>query len=283
MKTIVIYNPKSGGTDLTQIKSAMADAAITAEYVPITSPALANKIKSAHTIVAAGGDGTINAVANYLVDTSKKLGILPVGTLNHFAKELQIPLQLQQAAKIIAKAKTRQVDVGGVNDRIFINNSSIGVYPRSLRSREEHQKTIGKWPAAVVGLLYSLFHPRHYYVDLLIDNKKHTFRTPFVFIGNNQYKRNDWELGARHSLDSGNLAMYIIKTTHPLKTVYALVRMFLTKKYRTRNFAVYVTDACTIYTRRHKQLRVACDGEVFTTGTPLHFVSKHKALHVITK
>jgi diacylglycerol kinase family enzyme len=282
MKTLIIYNQKSGSADLKKIQSAMADAGVTAEYLPISSRNLASKIKSAQIVVAAGGDGTINAVASHIVGTPKKLGILPAGTLNHFAKELLIPPTLEEAAKIIANGKARRVDVGEVNEHVFINNSSIGVYPRSLRIREEHQKTLGKWPAAVIGMLYGVFHPRHYHVELLVNGAKHTFRTPFVFIGNNEYKRSNLELGARHALDSGKLAVYIIKTTHPLKTIYALVRMFMTKKYRTHDFAVHLTDSCVIRTRSYKQLRVACDGEVFKMNTPLHFNSKHKALHVIT-
>lgn len=261
----------------------MASAGVAAKYAPINSRALANKITSAQVVIAAGGDGTINAVASHIIGTSKKLGIIPSGTLNHFAKELHIPINIEQAAKIIATCKTRQVDIGQVNGHIFINNSSIGVYPRSLRIREERQKIIGKWPAALLGLLYGVFHPRHYRVELLVNGTKHTFRTPFVFIGNNEYKRSNLEFGTRRTLDSGQLAMYIIKTTHPLKTIIALVRMFMSKKYSTHDFAVHITDSCTIHTRHHKQLRVACDGEVFKTNTPLHFVSKHRALHVISK
>ena len=283
MKTLVIYNPKSGSADLKKIQSAMAGAGVTAEYTPISSRVFASKIESAQVIIAAGGDGTINAVASHITGTSKKLGILPSGTLNHFAKELRIPLNVEQAAKVIAKGKTRQVDIGQVNGHVFINNSSIGVYPRSLRVREEHQKTIGKWPAALLGMVYGLFHPRHYRVELLVNGAKHTFRTPFVFIGNNEYKRSNPGLGTRHTLNSGQLAVYIIKTTHPLKTIFALMRMFMTKKYRTHDFAVHLTDSCVIRTRNHKQLRVACDGEVFKMDTPLHLNSKHKALQVLTK
>lgn len=283
MKTLVIYNPKSGSANLEALRSAISKVGIAADFMPISARNIAAGISSAQLVIAAGGDGTINAVASHLIGTNKTLGILPAGTLNHFAKELQIPLDLGQAANIIAKGATRQVDAGHVNGHTFINNSSIGLYPRSLRVREEHQKTIGKWPAAIVGMLHGLFNSRHYHVELLVDGKRHTFRTPFVFIGNNEYKRSGAQLGTRRSLDSGTLAVYIIKATHPLKTVYALVRMFMTRKYRTRDFAVHVTDSCTIRTRHNKRLNIACDGEVFTTHTPLHFKSQHKALRVITK
>src|SRR6266511_4943051 len=92
------------------------------------------------TIVAAGGDGTINAVASALVGTDTPLGILPLGTLNHFAKDLRIPLDLESAARTIIARRMIRVDVGEVNGRIFLNNSSLGIYPRIVEAREEHRR-----------------------------------------------------------------------------------------------------------------------------------------------
>lgn len=283
MKTLVVYNPNSGSANTKVLKTAFSEAGVAAIFTPITSKDLEGQIKRATTVVAAGGDGTINAVASRVIGTKKTLGILPLGTLNHFAKELEIPLDINEAVRVITAGRVRSVDVGEVNAHVFVNNSSIGIYPRSLRMREEYEKSFGKWPAAVWGLLRSMVHPRHYWVELRINNAMHTFRTPFVFIANNEYKRSGVELGTRHSLDSGLLAIYVTKTTHPLKTAYALLRMFITKKYHTRDFSVHLTDSCSIHTRHHDQLRIACDGEVFKVNTPLHYKSKTKALNVITR
>src|SRR3954451_10797613 len=98
-------------------------------------------------IVAAGGDGTIGAVAAALVGSDKILGVLPVGTLNHFAKDLKIPLDLENAVLTIAKGETAAVDVVEVNVRIFINNSSLGLYPHIVSRREAQQQRLsrGKW------------------------------------------------------------------------------------------------------------------------------------------
>ncbi len=114
---------------------------------------------SAHeTIVAGGGDGTINAVASVLVGTAKRLGVLPLGTLNHFAKDLGIPLALPLAAQTAAQGRETAVDVGEVNGRIFLNNSSLGLYPRIVRDRERQQERLGrgKWPAFAWALLSAL-------------------------------------------------------------------------------------------------------------------------------
>src|SRR5581483_6186931 len=102
-------------------------------------------------IVAAGGDGTLNAVASALVGTDIALGVLPMGTLNHFAKDLKIPLDVAHAARAIAEGHTKTVDVGVVNGRIFVNNSSLGLYPHIVRARElkQHRPGWGKWTALV--------------------------------------------------------------------------------------------------------------------------------------
>src|SRR5262245_28881854 len=90
-------------------------------------------------IVAGGGDGTISAVASMLVGTDKTLGVLPLGTLNHFAKDLGIPLDLEAAIQTLAHGYSIPIDVGMVNDRVFINNSSLGLYPEIVRHRKKHQ------------------------------------------------------------------------------------------------------------------------------------------------
>ncbi|HVG33349.1 MAG TPA: diacylglycerol kinase family protein, partial [Pyrinomonadaceae bacterium] len=101
-----------------------------------------------HTVIAGGGDGTINAVASAVVGTDKRLGVLPLGTLNHFAKDLKIPLDLEGAVSNIFDAHVARVDVGEVNGRIFLNNSSLGLYPSIVRQREKQQERLGrgKWP-----------------------------------------------------------------------------------------------------------------------------------------
>src|SRR5258708_31556269 len=99
-------------------------------------------------IVAGGGDGTVNTVASQLIGTYKVLGVLPLGTFNHFARDLKIPAELELAAQAFVSGRTIKVDVGEVNDRIFLNNSSLGLYPTIVSEREKKQRLgAGKWPA----------------------------------------------------------------------------------------------------------------------------------------
>jgi len=285
-KLLVIYNQKAGGIDLQLLQNTFAKNGLRADYMPITSRALKSTLAALRddpkaTIVAAGGDGTINSVASHIIGGACKLGIIPAGTLNHFARALAIPQDVTQAVSTIATGRTTKVDTGSVNSHIFVNNASIGFYPRSLRFREEYQQKIGKWPAAALGLAHAVLHPRKYAVEITTDGSVRSLRTPFVFVGNNEYQRSGPGLGERNSLHGGMLALYVVKATRPLGIINALLHTFLTKKRRTRDFAIHSTRSATIHTRRHAQLRVACDGESFLLRTPLRFTAHPAALTVI--
>src|SRR5215210_2253224 len=101
-------------------------------------------------VVAAGGDGTASTVAAELIESDAALGVLPLGTLNHFARDLGLPLNLEEAAEAICSGEVSAIDVASVNERIFINNSSLGMYPDQARLRQEWRAKIGRWPAMIV-------------------------------------------------------------------------------------------------------------------------------------
>ena len=119
----------------------------------IIASAEAAVARRATMVAGGGGDGTQNAVAGVLAGTGIPYGVLPMGTLNHFAKDLGIPLDLDGAVRTIATGVPRQVDVGAVNDQVFLNNSSLGLYPDIVRDREKQQRRLGrgKWLAAALG------------------------------------------------------------------------------------------------------------------------------------
>src|SRR5207244_3867283 len=105
---------------------------------------------NADIIIAGGGDGTINSVAAAAMESGKTMGVLPFGTMNHFAKDLHIPLDLEGAIETIVAGQAIEIDVGEVNGRIFVNNSSLGLYPSIVRERQKQQHLgWGKWPAYV--------------------------------------------------------------------------------------------------------------------------------------
>ncbi len=232
-------------------------------------------------VLAAGGDGTINAVAGALIGTGTTLGLLPLGTLNHFAKDLKIPLKLEDAVATAFAGRTADVDVGEVNGRIFLNNSSLGLYPGLVHIRETLQRGgYGKWPAFARALLFALWRYSPLTVELTADDKgKLTTTTPFVFIGNNKYELAAPHAGERASLTEGKLWVYQAPHAGRAKLVGLALRA-LVGRQNPADLIIIESEAFRIRTRA-KRLRVAIDGEVCMLATPLQYRINPRALRVM--
>jgi diacylglycerol kinase family enzyme len=174
------------------------------QLAPLAASAIA---EGSQPVVAGGGDGTINAVAGALVGTNTALGVLPIGTLNHFAKDVGIPLDLEAAVRNVFTGQVVKVDVGEVNGRVFVNNSGIGLYPHIVRQREEQQRHGHvKWVAFVLAVGSVLRRYSRLRVRVHMDEAEALARvTPFLFVGNNRYEVAGLEIGRRTRLDSGRL------------------------------------------------------------------------------
>lgn len=233
-------------------------------------------------VVAGGGDGTVNAVASALVDSQCALAILPLGTLNHFAKCLKIPLDVEKAAQTIATGQIRRVDVGEVNGKVFVNNSSLGLYPRMVRGREREQRLgRSKWVALFWATLATLRRYPLLSVRLISDGGQQlTRRTPVVFIGNNQYELKGFEIGSRPSLDAGKLAVYVAHKDRPATLIRMGLEAIFGRLRRGRDFDFLSTENLKIEATR-SALQVATDGEVATLAPPLLYRIRPLALRVI--
>ncbi len=287
----VVINIGAGAVDKEEIVNRLVE-----RYLPIGSrwkvsvarngPELLKLARRAvrndyQTIVAGGGDGTVSAVAGVLAGTRKTLGVLPLGTLNHFAKDLQLPLDLDGAMETIMAGRTVQVDVGEVNGRTFINNSSLGLYPRIVKEREKQQQLgWGKWPAFVWAAITVLRRYPLLNVRLSLDGKQLARRTPFVFIGNNEYEMEGFNIGRRACLDKGELSLYITHRTGRLGLLRLAVRALLGGLRNERDFTALRTREIWIETR-HRRLHVAFDGETTIMVPPLHYRVRPGALRVI--
>jgi YegS/Rv2252/BmrU family lipid kinase len=235
----------------------------------------------AATIVAGGGDGTINTVASTLIDTDKTLGVLPLGTLNHFAKDLKIPLNLEGAARTIIANHTVPVDVGEVNGHIFLNNSSLGLYPSLVHQREQKQRLgHGKWPA-FIWAAFSVMR-RYPFLDVRLnaDGREISSRTPFVFVGNNKYEMENFNIGGRACLDAGQLSLYFSHHTRRLGLVGLGLRALLGRVEKAEEFVAMCTTEVSIETPRSR-IRVSTDGEVIVMRPPLRYRVRPGALRVI--
>jgi YegS/Rv2252/BmrU family lipid kinase len=237
--------------------------------------------ENADLIVAGGGDGTVSTVAVEVAKANRTLGVLPLGTLNNFSKDLRIPQGLDDAIQTIATGDVTVIDIGEVNGRTFINNSSIGLYPRIVLRREQHQRLgRGKWSAAFWAALQMFRLSPFLKVRIEIDGKSFLRKTPFVFVGNNDYEMDLYNIGRRVSLEDGELGVYFLHRGGRWGVTLLLLHTLFGGLKQWEDFEEVNTTAVTIQTRKRK-LHVAVDGEVFTMRTPLSYRIRPKSLKVI--
>jgi YegS/Rv2252/BmrU family lipid kinase len=234
-------------------------------------------------VIAGGGDGTISAAASALVGTETKLGLIPLGTLNHFARDLGIPADLGEAASLIAEGKDRRVDVGEVNERLFINNSAIGLYPLMVIDRDLQRKRLGrsKRLAMIVASLRTLMRFNHHRLTLTI-NEEQTGRidTPLLFVGNNDYRIDIGAAGRRESLDDGQLCVMVMRKKTRRGFLAASLRAFFGRGRDDDMVRLEGVERLRVAVGRH-HLAVSLDGEVVSIEPPLDYRIRRKALRVI--
>jgi diacylglycerol kinase family enzyme len=233
-------------------------------------------------LIAAGGDGTISTAAAALAGTDIALGVLPFGTLNHFAKDLGIPLELEASVQNIVENNVIAVDVAEVNGRVFINNSSLGLYPDMVRDRERQQSRLGrgKWRSFLWASLSVLRRFPFLIVRIEVASMKRDFLTPVVFIGNNEYQMQGFDIGARESLERGVLCVYIVKKQRRFALFRLSLAALLGRLEQARDFESLTTTELVIETSR-KRVLVSTDGEVQPMTSPLRYRVRPRDLRVI--
>jgi diacylglycerol kinase family enzyme len=225
--------------------------------------------RGASAIAVGGGDGTLSAAAGVLAGSAIPLGVIPLGTLNHFARDLGVPLGLDEATAIILAGHTERIDVAEVNGRVFINNSSVGLYPRIVRIRKRWRvRGFGKWAVAAWAALKVISRTTPIGVRIRSDEGRVVQRTPLIMVGNNEYHLEGVEAGRRESLRNGELAVYVVKARRASEIV-RLVWIILRRRVRDSGLVdVLHVDAATIEPSR-SPLHVAIDGEVEVLHSPL--------------
>jgi len=290
MEAVTLINMGGGGVAAdveTRIGAALAAAGIDSQVVAVAGKDIAARAAAevehgAPLLVAAGGDGTIGAVAGALAGSATALGILPLGTLNHFARDLGIPPDLDQAARLIAAGQTRRVDVAEVNRRAFVNNASIGLYPLMVVDRDAQRQRLGrsKRLAMLVASLRTMarFHARR--LKLSVDGGESRVDTPLLFVGNNDYRLALPGAGSRERLDGGELSVMVMRSKSlpgflaatgrallGLSREDDMVRLDGVRELRVDGGGTHLT--------------LAVDGETLALAPPLAFSIRPGALTVI--
>jgi len=233
-------------------------------------------------IVVGGGDGTISAAASVMAGSETLLGILPLGTLNHFARDLGIPLNVEESVQLIAERTERRVDIAEMNDEVFINNSAIGLYPLMVVDRDLQRRKLGrsKRLAMIVASIRTLARFNHQRLTLTVNDEQERVDTPLLFVGNNDYRIDIAAPGRRESLDDGKLSVFVMRKKTRRGLIAASVRALLNRAREDDMVTIDGVERLRVTSHR-SSLAVSLDGEVRRAAPPLDYRIRKKALRVI--
>lgn len=231
-------------------------------------------------IIAAGGDGTVSSIAAVTCHSDIPLGVLPLGTLNHFAQDLGMPVDIAACVAILCNGAVYQVDIGQLNDQYFINNASIGFYPKMVRHRDQQIRDVqrNKWFALTISAVRMLLHFPLLTVSIETEQGSTVTKTPLVFIGNNRY---DCSLAAgRACLSEGELCVYVVKCSSRFAVLRLLWQAMYRGFYAADDFVAYHVNEAVIRVKA-KAVQTASDGEVHLMSSPLRYRSMARALRIL--
>lgn len=233
-------------------------------------------------VVAAGGDGTLNAVASKLMGTDIPMGILPLGTFNYVARVLNIPLDLLDAPKAISEGQPRSVHVAQLNQHIYLNNASLGLYPLFIQKREQFNKHFGRFALhAYTSALDVLIRDRkELKLEVEVDGQRYPVKTPLIFFGNNQLQLTEMKLRIAKAAEAGKVAGVVVAKSDKrtlFKTLWQLIKGNLDQASDVYSFAA---DEVIVHSKRNK-LTVAVDGEIVTMTPPLKITVRKHALNIM--
>jgi diacylglycerol kinase family enzyme len=295
VETFVILNPAAGA--VAARGDELSPAAVTAAFAAtglrprtlVSAPGQLETVlrdvvaRRPAAIFVAGGDGTLNTAAGQLVDTGIPLGVLPAGTLNHFARDLGLPVDWRAAASALCRGAPRAIDVGEVNGRIFINNCSLGLYAEAVRRRDTLRRQHGwqKWRAMALASWTTLLNLRRLRLGVETSGGVTSCRTPFLLVSNNRYTGHVLNGAIRERLDEGRLWLHTTRA-HRRFTMLRLALQALRRRLdEVDHLETRAVTTATITNEGHRAPPVAIDGELVPLDLPLRFRIRPLALQVL--
>ena len=230
-------------------------------------------------VVIGGGDGTLGMAAAVFANSPTALAILPLGTRNHLARQLGIPLDLAEAAAVAVGGQRRRIDLGTAGERMFVNNASFGIYTRFVRQRDRRGGP--KWLGAIPATWHVLRHMRAQYFTLRIDGQRLAITSPLLFVGNNEYSIKPGHVGERESLQDGELSLFAVTARPPLRLLAFALRALVGLARPERDFAE-CANAAEVVIEGDGWIEGAFDGELEWLRLPLTLRSLPSALGVVT-
>jgi diacylglycerol kinase family enzyme len=225
-------------------------------------------------VVAAGGDGTLNTVAQAVLGSGCAFGVLPQGTFNYFGRAHGIPADTAEATRLLLTARAQPVQVGLINDRIFLVNASLGLYPQLLEDREAWKRRLGRSRLVAFGAALATLLRAHRRLRLRIEHggRARDVRTPTLFVGNNRLQME--QIGTAQAFDEGRLAGIMLRPVGALGMLWLVLRGALARLGDADRVAAFGFDSLSVAEprlRTRRRFKVATDGEVVRLSPPLVF------------
>ncbi|WBY02281.1 diacylglycerol kinase family protein [Ramlibacter tataouinensis] len=294
----ILVNPGSGGHGPGDVRATLeavfGAAGRRFRFVGLASPAdLPHASEAAAeqaracggALVAVGGDGTLNTVAQAAWRHECPLGVLPQGTFNLFGREHGIPQELEAAAHALLRARTEPVQVGEVNGRLFLVNASLGLYPQLLQDREAFKQQFGRhrWVAVMAGLKTLFEWRRQLTLEIELDGERTVLRTPTLFVGNNrlQLQRIGMEPAIADRVGEGRLAALIARPIGSGAMAWLMLKGAFGRLGDPEQIDSFAFRTLTVRVLGRRRVRVAADGEVGVLEAPLHFSVAARSLRLL--
>ena len=226
-------------------------------------------------VVAAGGDGTINAVVTEVLPTGLPMGLIPQGTFNYTGRTHSIPLNTANATRALLSARVQPIQVGMVNGRVFLVNASLGLYPELLEQRETFKQRFGrKRIVAFIGGLFTLLRYRgQLQLEIVHDGQRELVRTPTLFIGNNRLQLEQVGLPETEDVERRRLAALVVRPVEGLRMLGLALSGAAGRLHEAKNIRDFPFSSMIVKNagRIQRQLKIATDGEVCWMRPPLLF------------
>ncbi|MEK8029596.1 diacylglycerol kinase family protein [Ideonella sp. DXS29W] len=285
----IVLNQGSGSDDAAQVRQQIGDVLVRAgrehrflqaargSDVPVMArEAVAAAQASRGIVVAAGGDGTINTVVNAVLGTGCTMGVLPQGTFNYFGRAQGIPQDTVQATECLLTGTPQPVQVGLVNDRAFVVNASLGLYPQLLQDREAYKQRYGRsrWVAAWAAVLSLLHAHRPLRLELSNGQQVRSIRTPTLFVGNNGLQLSQIGIAEAPAVEQGDLVAITLRPVGTLAMAWLMLRGAFGQLGEANDVFSFAFDSMQVRPAApfgRRRMKVAADGEVFRMRAPLQF------------
>ena len=295
---VIVINAASGSNDCAQVRARIVERLTQAgcehEFIGIDDTSriqdFANQAARRARewdaqLVAVGGDGTINALVAAALEHDVPLAILPQGTFNFFGRTHGIPETTDDGIDVLLRGRLVPVQVARVNDRSFIVNASLGLYPQVLEDREAWKQRFGRsrWIAFFSGLATLLrgYHSLHLEITDA-DGETRELRTPTLIVANNALQLELIGIGDAPTIATGHLVAITLTHVGKLQMIGLILRGALGKLGEAERVQTFGFRRMTVKTRsRHRRFKIALDGEISHIDVPLTFEALPEALQLL--